>query len=58
MVRVANHGPLLMCKGPKRGPVGVTVLAIGPDVTVVDEAAAAQEFRVMSNIMSPLGDLQ
>ena len=54
----ANEDPLFLSKGQRQRLAVAAVLAMGPDILVVDEPTTGQDYRSISGIMSLLCDLQ
>jgi energy-coupling factor transport system ATP-binding protein len=56
--RYADEDPLFLSKGQRQRLAVAAVLAMGPDILVVDEPTTGQDARSVSSIMRLLCDLQ
>ncbi len=54
----ADEDPLFLSKGQRQRLAVASVLAMGPDILVVDEPTTGQDYRSITGIMSLLCDLQ
>ncbi len=58
LTRYADEDPLFLSKGQRQRLAVAAVLAMGPDILVVDEPTTGQDYRSITGIMSLLCDLQ
>jgi energy-coupling factor transporter ATP-binding protein EcfA2 len=58
LTRYMNEDPLFLSKGQRQRLAVASVLAMGPEILVVDEPTTGQDYRSISGIMSLLCDLQ
>ncbi len=56
--RYADEDPLFLSKGQRQRLAVAAVLAMGPDILIVDEPTTGQDYRSVRGIMSLLCDLQ
>jgi energy-coupling factor transporter ATP-binding protein EcfA2 len=56
--RYVDEDPLFLSKGQRQRLAVAAVLAMGPDILIVDEPTTGQDYRSVSGIMSLLCDLQ
>ncbi|HZR43142.1 MAG TPA: energy-coupling factor transporter ATPase [Ktedonobacteraceae bacterium] len=58
LTRFADEDPLFLSKGQRQRLAVAAVLAMGPDILVVDEPTTGQDYRSITGIMHLLCDLQ
>ena len=58
LTKEADEDPLFLSKGQRQRLAVASVLAMGPDILVVDEPTTGQDYRSITGIMSLLCDLQ
>lgn len=58
LTRYADEDPLFLSKGQRQRLAVAAVLAMGPDILIVDEPTTGQDYRSITSIMSLLRDLQ
>jgi energy-coupling factor transport system ATP-binding protein len=58
LTRYADEDPLFLSKGQRQRLAVAAVLAMGPDILVVDEPTTGQDYLSITSIMRLLGELQ
>ncbi len=58
LTKEAEEDPLFLSKGQRQRLAVASVLAMGPDILVVDEPTTGQDYRSITGIMSLLCELQ
>ena len=58
LAKEAEEDPLFLSKGQRQRLAVASVLAMGPDILVVDEPTTGQDYRSITGIMSLLCELQ
>ena len=58
LTKEADEDPLFLSKGQRQRLAVASVLAMGPDILVVDEPTTGQDYRSITGIMSLLCELQ
>ncbi len=58
LAKEADEDPLFLSKGQRQRLAVASVLAMGPDILVVDEPTTGQDYRSITGIMSLLCELQ
>jgi len=58
LTKYAEEDPLFLSKGQRQRLAVAAVLAMGPDILIVDEPTTGQDARSIAGIMSLLSDLQ
>lgn len=58
LTRYADEDPLFLGKGQRQRLAVAAVLAMGPEILIVDEPTTGQDYRMVTGIMSLLSDLQ
>jgi len=56
--KFADEDPIFLSKGQRQRLAVAAILAMGPDILIVDEPTTGQDYRSISAIMSLLCDLQ